>query len=120
HGETLCGACKDICPVNIDIPRMLLALRQKFAEGDPQWNATPASLLEKTTYKTWSLLTGNRTVYDIFLRLAGWGQKALTAKDGMIHRLPFPLNGWTQSRDIKPVASKTFIDRWKEMKLQQK
>jgi L-lactate dehydrogenase complex protein LldF len=117
-GETLCGACKDICPVNIDIPRMLLALRQKVAEGDPQWDATPTSLLEKTSYKTWSLMMGNRTVYDIFLRLAGWGQKALTAKDGMIHRLPFPFNGWTQSRDIKPVASKTFIDRWKEMKFQ--
>ena len=29
QGETLCGACQDACPVNIDIPRMLLALRMR-------------------------------------------------------------------------------------------
>jgi L-lactate dehydrogenase complex protein LldF len=115
-GETLCGACKDACPVNIDIPRMLLALRQKAAEGDPQWNATPASLIEKTTYKTWALMIRNRTVYNKFLRLAGWGQKVMTGKDGMIHKLPFPFHGWTQCRNMKPLAARTFIDRWKELK----
>jgi L-lactate dehydrogenase complex protein LldF len=117
-GETLCGACKDACPVNIDIPRMLLALRQKVAEGDPKWNATPASLFEKTSYKSWSLMISNRTVFDIFLRLGGWGQKVMTAKDGMVHKLPFPFNSWTRDRDMKPMASKTFIDRWKEKKYQ--
>jgi L-lactate dehydrogenase complex protein LldF len=30
QGESLCGACMDACPVNIDIPRMLLLLRQKL------------------------------------------------------------------------------------------
>jgi L-lactate dehydrogenase complex protein LldF len=114
-GETLCGACKDACPVNIDIPRMLLALRQKVAEGDPQWNATPASLLEKIAYKTWALMIRNRTVYNIFLKLAGWGQKVMIGRDGMIPRLPFPFNGWTQSRDLKPLASKSFTARWKKM-----
>jgi len=113
-GETLCGACKDICPVNIDIPRMLLALRQKTAEGDPQWNTRPASPAEKASYKAWTLMIQNRSLYDIFLRLAGWGQKVMTGKDGMIHKFPFPFNGWTQSRDMKPVASKTFIDQWKD------
>jgi L-lactate dehydrogenase complex protein LldF len=46
-GETLCGACQDACPVNIDIPRMLLALRFKLAEGDSVWNVTPADRKEK-------------------------------------------------------------------------
>lgn len=27
--STLCGACKEVCPVNIDIPRMLLELRDR-------------------------------------------------------------------------------------------
>ena len=27
HASSLCGACREICPVRIDIPRMLLALR---------------------------------------------------------------------------------------------
>jgi L-lactate utilization protein LutB len=33
--STLCGACKDICPVKIDIPRMLIELRSDGAK--PTW-----------------------------------------------------------------------------------
>ncbi len=31
--STLCGACRDVCPVNIDIPRMLLELRARRPKG---------------------------------------------------------------------------------------
>jgi len=34
----------------------------------------------------------------------------------MIHRLPFPFSGWTRSRDIKPLARESFMDRWKKIK----
>ena len=32
--STLCGSCKEACPVNIDIPRMLLHLRNQVSEGN--------------------------------------------------------------------------------------
>ena len=32
HASTLCGACADACPVRIDIPRMLIELRQSGVE----------------------------------------------------------------------------------------
>lgn len=32
QASSLCGACRDICPVRIDIPRMLLALRADMVE----------------------------------------------------------------------------------------
>jgi L-lactate dehydrogenase complex protein LldF len=32
--STLCGACADVCPVKIDIPRVLLHLRGRVVEGD--------------------------------------------------------------------------------------
>jgi len=41
QGETLCGACRQACPVDINIPRMLLALRSKLAQGDPAGNTKP-------------------------------------------------------------------------------
>ena len=47
QGETLCGACQDACPINIDIPRMLLALRAKLAEGDASWNVRVKSRAER-------------------------------------------------------------------------
>ncbi len=113
QGETLCGACQDACPVNIDIPRMLLALRAKLADGDPNWNVSQDSITEKGIYTLWSWIIQNRRVYDLFLRLAAFGQNFLPKNKGMIRRLPPPMSGWTQGRDIQPVAGKSFIDRWR-------
>jgi L-lactate dehydrogenase complex protein LldF len=56
----------------------------------------------------------NRSVYDIFLRMASIGQKILPKNNGMIRRLPPPMNGWTKDRDIRPVADESFIKRWKK------
>ena len=108
-GETLCGACKQACPVDIDIPRMLLGLRAKLAEGDPGWNVSQNNRSEKVMYKVWSWLIGSRRLYDLSLWLIGILQKFLPKKDGMICWLPFPFNGWTMSRDMKPIAEKSFI-----------
>ncbi len=114
-GETLCGACQDACPVNIDIPRMLLALRFKLAEGDSVWNVTPANRKEKAIYGAWSWMIRHRSVYDFFLRLAAFGQNILPQKEGMIRRLPPPMSGWTQSRDMKAIAKQSFMKRWKKL-----
>jgi L-lactate dehydrogenase complex protein LldF len=113
-GETLCGACQDACPVNIDIPRMLLALRFKLAEGDPAWNVTPADRKEKAIYSAWSWMIRHRGVYDFFHRLAALGQHVFPQKDGMIRRLPPPLSAWTHSRDMKTIAGETFMARWRK------
>jgi L-lactate dehydrogenase complex protein LldF len=114
QGETLCGACQDACPVNIDLPRMLLALRAKLADGDTQWNVTRASRREKAAFHLWSWIIRNRRLYDVFLRLASFGQRFLPHNNGMIRWLPPPMNGWTRQRDIHPVAKETFIQRWKK------
>ena len=113
QGETLCGACQDACPVNIDIPRMLLALRAKLADGDPNWNVSRDSIMEKGIYTLWSWIIQNRGVYDLFLRLAGFGQNFLPKNKDMIRRLPSPMSGWTRGRDIRPVTGKSFMDRWR-------
>jgi L-lactate dehydrogenase complex protein LldF len=114
QGETLCGACQDACPVNIDLPRMLLALRAKLADGDPAWGVTRASGTEKTAFKMWSWIIGNRQAYELFLRAASLGQKFFPRKNGMLRRLPPPFSGWTRGRDIKPLAGESFISRWKK------
>ena len=114
QGETLCGACQDACPINIDIPRMLLALRAKLADGDPAWNVTRASNAEKMIFQMWSWLIRNRSVYDFFLKMASIGQKILPQNNGLLRRLPPPMSGWTKDRDIPPVAGESFIKRWKK------
>jgi L-lactate dehydrogenase complex protein LldF len=112
QGETLCGACREACPVDIDIPRMLLALRAKLAEGDPQWQVTPVSRIEQAAFRLWSIGIHHRGLYELLLKVAGWGQRLLPQKGGMLRYLPPPFSGWTQSRDIKPLAKQSFIQQW--------
>jgi L-lactate dehydrogenase complex protein LldF len=114
QGETLCGACQDACPVNIDIPRMLLEIRAQLADGDPSWGVVRSNPLEKGAYMIWALIMRNRKLYDAALQGARWMQCLLPRQKGMIRRLPPPLNGWTGCRDLSPLAAKSFKQRWKE------
>jgi len=115
-GETLCGACKDACPVDIDLPRMLLALRARLITGDPTWHSGDHHRGEKTFYTAWSAAIRHPRLYHGLQRTASIAQRALIGSDGMIHRLPYPLDGWTRSRDLKPLATKSFLARWKELR----
>ena len=96
------------------LPGSLLALREKLAEGDPAWQVTPADRTEKRIWQAWSWVIRKRAVYDLALRLAAVAQKLLPQRNGMIRRLPPPINGWTQGRDLRPLAKKRFIRRWKK------
>jgi L-lactate dehydrogenase complex protein LldF len=112
-GETLCGACRDACSVDIDLPRMLLALRQKLADGDRRWDVRRANPFEKAVFLLWSWVIGFRPVYDLFRRLACIGQLLLPRRNAMIRRLPPPFAGWTASRDIRSLPARSFMDRWR-------
>ncbi len=114
-GEPLCGACKNACPVDIDLPRMLLALRAKLAQGDPKWEVTPVNFWENLMFHIWSLLIRNRMVYDLTLKVGFLAQKLLPRQNGNITSIPF-FKGWTQSRDLKPLAKKSFLNTWKNRK----
>src|SRR5215213_9559366 len=48
YASSLCGACRDVCPVKIDIPRLLLHLRGEIASS-PQGNAS-----ERLIFRVWA------------------------------------------------------------------
>ncbi len=115
QGESLCGACKQQCPIHIDIPRMLLELRALLADGDKVWQVRRGSTGEKIVYKLWSLLISNRRAYDLFLKAGAFMGRLLPENRGMIKMLPPPFSGWTKSRDLRPPAKESFTSRWKQM-----
>ena len=90
-GETLCGACKDVCPVAVDLPRMLLALRQVLAEGSPRWNVRPKPSFERFGYDIWAWVMTHPKAYQALLH----GMRALWP---LLRRLPVP--GWTPYRKL--------------------
>ena len=119
QGEPLCGACKEACSVNIDLPRMLLALRARLADGDPKRGVQPASASEKYLFRIWSIIIRNRKIYDLALKLGGLIQKVLPRHNGLISKLPFGLKGWTQSRDLVPIAPASFLTQYRKSRMKQ-
>jgi L-lactate dehydrogenase complex protein LldF len=104
--SSLCGACYDVCPVKIDIPRVLLHLRGKAVEA-----VAPRSEAAVMRLVAWSF--GDAWRFALGMRLGRLLQRPLV-RAGRIRRLPGPLSGWTKSRDLKPLAPQSFREWWKE------
>ena len=105
--STLCGACRDVCPVRLDIPRMLLALRREAVREE----GAPLSL--RLGLKAFSWLAPRPKLYRAAARAARAALRTL-ARDGWIRRAPGLASGWTQVRDLKAPAAKTFQERWRK------
>ena len=110
--STLCGACREICPVRIDIPRILLKLRSDWSEGNKKDRAG-SSLLERLSIKAWAFAMRRPFVYHLLFRAAALLQGPML-EDGNFKSLPFSFNGWTQNRDFPAVARKPFRSMWRD------
>ena len=105
--SSLCGACYEVCPVKIDIPKLLIHLRARTIreQGGPKSEAFAMSVLARTFQ--------HRRRYEAAQKLAALGSRPLS-KDGRIEaRLPGPLKGWTQVRDLPAVPQESFRDWWR-------
>ncbi len=114
YASSLCGACYEVCPVAIDIPEVLVHLRERVVEGGPV------------------TLRGNRTVIRparrhaverAAVRAAAWTlghptalrrTQRLLARTRRLHprRLPGPGRVWSDTRDLPEVPVESFRDWW--------
>ncbi|MGW4298623.1 LutB/LldF family L-lactate oxidation iron-sulfur protein [Streptomyces sp. NPDC004376] len=114
YASSLCGACYEVCPVAIDIPEVLVHLRERVVEGGP------------------AVRDGNRVVLKpakghaaerAAMRAAGWalarpgvlrtGQRLASRTRGFRPRtLPGPGRAWTATRDLPAVPAEPFRDWW--------
>ena len=108
HASSLCGACADACPVRIDIPRMLIELRRQVDEEHI------APWTERVLFRTFARLLVHPTLYRLGARIGRILQRPLI-REGRIRALPFFFGRWTKTRDLPPVAARTFQERWPEL-----
>ena len=113
YASSLCGACNEVCPVKIEIPRMLLHLRRELSEGKNYPADKNVSLLERLVTRGWRLSVSNSLMLGLANRMARALQWPL-ARKGRFVWLPPPLSGWTRHRTF-PAVSKPFRDRWKRL-----
>lgn len=113
-GETLCGACREVCPVDNDLPRMLSALRHKLAYGDAHWGVAPHNPKEQRFFRLWSHMIRRPRLYHFLIRAAGILQRPFLNRNHTCSNLPGKGRGWTATRDLPPIASSSFRDRWQQ------
>ncbi len=113
--SSLCGACHDACPVKINIPRMLLELRYRTAEGSTDKEERSSSATERRIWKTWRIGMMGRKRFDMAARLANLALRPF-AQNGWLKKAPPPISGWTSSRDFPTVSPSSLKSRLKKRK----
>jgi L-lactate dehydrogenase complex protein LldF len=99
--STLCGACLDVCPVVIDIPRMLVRLREDAVAQRAGHHAEDAVMAAAA----WTM--GSPRRWHAVGRISRLG-RLLGRRRGVIGKLPPPLSRWTRSRDLPRPPKRTF------------
>ncbi len=102
--STLCGACYDACPVKINIPEVLVHLRQQ----------TPHPAAERAAFGVLGAVMARPRQYRRALRVASLLGRLTRrlAPRGVLSRLPWPASKWTAARDAPLPAQPTFAEWW--------
>ncbi len=110
--STLCGACRDACPLKINIPRMLLKLRQDLTEGES--GQRNVSWLDRFLVSVWRRTLASPRSLARVRRLASFFQRPLV-RHGRLRRIPLPpFSKWARNRDFPDLARRSFHQVWEE------
>jgi L-lactate dehydrogenase complex protein LldF len=114
YASSLCGACYEVCPVKIDIPRVLVHLRDRVtSEPAPDGHGVRARIdPERLAMRAVARVFASRRAYESAQRAARRGQGPFV-RNGSVRQLPGPLGAWTSARDLPPVAEQSFRDWWR-------
>ncbi len=117
QASSLCGACREACPIKINIPRMLLELRHRTAESEnPEENASSRS--ERLLAGAYGMLMNSPDRMELAAGIGRVAQKlvpGMPKRAGWISKTPLPLlSQWTKARDLPPLPPKSFREIWRD------
>jgi L-lactate dehydrogenase complex protein LldF len=101
--STLCGACTETCPVKIDLHHHLLQNRRNAAKEKP-------AFFERLAYKMFGFVANRPALWWLAKKI---GQIARPMQNAVKNSALDPVRAWTQTRDLPPVAAKSFKDWWR-------
>jgi len=111
--SSLCGACGEVCPVKIDIPKILLELRSDVKKSETR---EKQNRLERLAFRVFAWLMTHPRLYE----LAGRMGAGMAPADGgsWIRNLPSPMNigpvrAWLSQRDLPPPPAQSFREMWR-------
>ncbi len=119
QASSLCGACKDACPVDIDLPKLLTRVRAGEAphpfpspvgRGTKDEGGIGLSLLSKIGLKAYGIVGASPKLFSVAQKLAGIGAWIISPYSPWM-RIP-AFTGWGYSKDFPRFASKPFRKRF--------
>ena len=105
--SSLCGACAEVCPVKIDIPKVLLELR---AEVKQEQASQGAAAMERLAFGVFGWLVTHPVAYRAVLK---WNGRLASRVDlSRLGRWIPPLRGWLSQRKLPEVPRLGFRALW--------
>jgi L-lactate dehydrogenase complex protein LldF len=101
YASTLCGACYEVCPVAIDIPQVLVHLRQRATQHPAHGHRAERAAMKAAR---WAMT--NPTRYTTAARIL---TRTRTLRP---NHLPGPGAAWTNSRTLPEIPAQTFRQWW--------
>ena len=110
--SSLCGACAEVCPVKIDIPRILLDLR---AEVNKAESRDKLNRWEKLAFRAWSWVMQRPKLYEMTAMMAA---SVAPRQSGYLNSLPGifnvgPVRAWMSQRDLPAPPAHSFRQLWR-------
>jgi L-lactate dehydrogenase complex protein LldF len=102
-----------VCPVKIDIPKVLLELRGEVRKSEAREGL---NRIEKLAFRIFAWVMTHPRIYEMVGRMAA---SMAPAGDGKwIRNVPAPmsvgpLKAWLSERDLPPVPPKSFREMWR-------
>ncbi len=112
QASSLCGACKDACPVDIDLPKLLTRVRAGQSEMKEEKRKEGAGLSPSTKFilRMYSRVARSPRLFALSQKFAALGSYLFAPRSPWI---PLPAwTGWGYSKDFPRFAGKTFRERW--------
>jgi L-lactate dehydrogenase complex protein LldF len=111
--SSLCGACGEVCPVKIDIPKVLLELRSDVKKAETREGQ---NRIEKLAFRIFAWVMTHPRVYEMAGKMAA--SMAPSGDGEWIRNVPAPMSvgpmkAWLSERDLPPSPSKSFREMWR-------
>ena len=112
--SSLCGACAEVCPVKIDIPKVLLDLRAEVHKSEAR---EKQNRIEKFAFRAFAWLMRHPRLYEMAGRMAA--SLADAGESGWVRSVPGllnvgPVRAWLSQRDLPPPPSRSFRQLWRQ------
>lgn len=101
NASSFCGRCEEVCPMDIPLPDMMRAWRERdFARGNPP-------LSERLLLKLWAYAAKRPGLYHALASAVALYMARRAGARGRLSRLPL-LKAWMKARDLPAPQGKTF------------